>query len=185
MEIPDGDDSVRPADAVQQMRLLDPAPFVAPIVEDDPELEMAIALSIASYEENLHLLGQMAEIESNEEKAKRLLEEREREEEERKQTEREKRRLYKESIRPHFQSIQPILISWHRLPEMRFKAMYVEAVIERYYQESGVYLYIRETEYHKFYDILNEMKDGKKIRNPLKDEDFQAIEHHIRLLEDF
>ena len=185
MEIPD-DDYVRPMDPVQNMRLMDdPMEFTNHVVEEDPELQMAIAMSIATYEENLHLLGQMSEIETNEEKAMRLLREREEEGEKRRQEERENRNVYKDTIRPHFQQILSISKTWHRIPDLKPKANLVEIMIDRYYQQTAVYMYINEEEYHTFYDILKEMQDGSTIRYPLNDMDKKVIQDHIRLLEEF
>lgn len=182
MEIPD-DDNVRPTDPVQNMRLMDDQmDFHHHIVEEDPELEMAIALSIASYEENQQA---STETESNEQKALRLLREREEEDEKRRQEERENRRIYKDALRPHFQPILSISQTWHRMPDLKHKANLVEIMIDRYYQESGVYMYINEKEYHSFYDILKDMQDGSKIRNPVSEMDKMVIQDHIRLLEEF
>jgi hypothetical protein len=181
MEIPD-EDNVRPVDPVQNMRLMDdPMEFHHHVVEEDPELELAIALSIASFEENQHT----PETESNEEKALRILREREEEDHRRRQEERENRRMYKEALRPHFQPILSIAQTWHRLPDMKPKANFIEMMIDRYYQQSAVYMYILEEEYHTFYDILKEMQDGNKIRNPLNEMDKKMIQDHIRLLEEF
>ena len=48
MEIPD-EDNVRPVDPVQNMRLMDdPMEFHHHVVEEDPELELAIALRMSS-----------------------------------------------------------------------------------------------------------------------------------------
>lgn len=185
MEIPD-DAEVRPMDPVQNMRLMDdPMDFhYHHIVEEDPELELAIALSIASYEENQQTAIETA-TESNEEKAIRLLREREEEDEKRRQEERENRRIYKDALRPHFQTILSISQTWHRLTDMKSKAKFVENIIDRYYQQSAVYMYIHEEEYHTFYDILKEMQDRNKIRNPLNEMDKKVIQDHIRLLEEF
>jgi hypothetical protein len=182
MEIPD-DADVRPMDPVQNMRLIDdPMDFHHHVVEEDPELELAIALSIASYEENQH---RAIETESNEQKAIRLLREREEEEEKRRQEERENRHIYKDALRPHFQQILSISKTWHRIPDLKPKANLVEMMINRYYQQSAVYMYINEEEYHTFYDILKEMQDGSKNRNTLSEMDKMVIQDHIRLLEEF
>jgi hypothetical protein len=175
-------DEVRPPDHVQNVRLMDDMPFHEPI-EEDPELEFAIAMSIASYEESIHLYNQIVENESTEKKAEQILQKKKAEEEHRKEVEREKRRQYKESLRIHFQLILSISQKWHRVPDMKTKAVFIDQMVNRYYDESGVYLYISEEEYHTFYDILKEMQDPCKIRNPLKEEDYLKMEEHIRLRE--
>ena len=182
MEIPD-DADVRPMDPVQNMRLMDdPMDFHHHVVEEDPELELAIALSIASYEENQYTT---TETETSEEKAMRLLREREEEEEKRRKEERENRSMYKDALRPHFQPILSISKTWYRLFDMKPKAQLVEMIIDRYYQQSAVYMYINEEEYHTFYDILKEMQDESKNRNTLSEMDKMVIQDHIRLLEEF
>jgi hypothetical protein len=175
-------DDVRAPDHVQNMRLMEENVFHE-VVEEDPELEFAIAMSIASYEESIQLYTKMVENESPEKVAEKILKQKQMEEEKRRESEREKRRLYKESLMSHFESVLVICRIWHRLPDMKTKASTVEQIIDRYYQESGVYLYLSEEEYHIFYDILREMQDEKKNRNPLKMEHFMKVEEHIRLLE--
>ncbi len=179
------EDNVRLADPVQHMRLMDDVMIQDHVVEEDPELEVAIAMSIASYEENLHKMDRRSPVEMNEERANRILREREEEEERRRETERENRRIYKETLRSHFQPILTNTKIWHRLPDTREKATFVENMIQKYYDQSGVYMYIKEDEYHQFYDILQEMQDERKVRNPLNEMDKKMIMDHIRLLEEF
>ena len=175
-------DNVRPPDHVQNMRLMEENVFHE-VVEEDPELEFAIAMSIASYEESIQLYTQMVENESPEKVAEKILMQKQIEDEKRKETEREKRRLYKESLKVHFDSLLVICRIWNRLPDMKSKASMVEKIVNRYYQEMGVYLYLSEEEYYTFYDILREMQDETKNRNPLRIEHFMKVEEHIRLLE--
>lgn len=178
-------DSVRLADPVQHMRLMDDVMIQGHVVEEDPELEVAIAMSIASYEENLHKMDRRSPVEMNEERANRILREREEEEEKRRETERENRRIYKESLQPHFEPILTNTKIWHRLPDTREKATFVENIIQQYYEQSSVYMYIKEDDYHRFYDILQEMQDERKVRNPLNEMDKKMVMDHIRLLEEF